>query len=71
MKKKKNPIDVTKLIKIIDPIVQSIILIAFFWLIDLKGTKYHYAILMVLRWQFISSIGHVFLRFQKKLKYDS
>ena len=70
MKRKKNPIDVTKIIKSIDPIFQSILLIAFFWLIDLKGTKYHYAILWLVRFQLVSSVVHIFLKFHRKLKYE-
>ncbi len=70
MARKKNPVEFTKIIKTIDPLLQSIILVCLFWFFDQKGHKEHTYMKLIMYLQFISSIYNFFIRFSKKLKTE-
>ncbi len=70
MSRKKEPIDYTRIIKIADPAIQTILIIFAFYVFDRRGTKYHSAMLMLIRWQVLSFIANLFLKFSGKLKLE-
>ncbi|MBC7554367.1 MAG: hypothetical protein H7257_10355 [Taibaiella sp.] len=70
MAKKNEPIDYTKVIKIIDPVVQSILIIVAFYIFDRKGAVYHKVMLFLMKYQLMSAFAHFFLKFSGKLKAE-
>ena len=72
MARKKQSIDFVKIFKILDPVLQSVFLILYFFYTDtnVKGTKYHLIIMTLLRWQTVSALIQIFIKFHKKLKLE-
>lgn len=70
MARKKEPIDYVKIIKIIDPVIQTLLIILVFFIFDKKGTRYHQVMLYLIRFQLVSVVLNLFLKFSKKLVYE-
>jgi len=70
MTKKSNSADYTKGIKVIDPVIQSLLIVNLFWLFDKKGNIENILIKVILCTQLASFIVNFLLHFHKKLKIE-
>lgn len=70
MKRRRITIDWLKVVKAIDPVLQSILFVSYFFYIDKKGSRYRFILMLLIRFQVFSSIYHLFLRFSKKRKVE-
>ena len=68
--RKKEPIDYLKIGKIADPIIQTMLIIMAFYVFDKRGTRYHSAMISLIRWQVFSSVINLFLKFTPKYKLE-
>ncbi len=63
-------LDVVKAIKVIDPIIQSLFLVYFFYSLDQWSDTYRLIIFGLLGYQLLSFLVNFFLHFHKKLKTE-
>ncbi len=70
MTRRKNDIDIIKILKTVDPIIQTVFIIAYFFFLDRKGGFYQKYMILVLKYQMFSSILHLFIKYHKKLKIE-
>ena len=70
MAKKRDTPDYTKTIKIIDPVIQSLLIVNLFWLYDKKGNLENSLIQVILAYQIFSFGVNYFMKFSKKRKVE-
>lgn len=69
-KRNKEPLDFTKIIKVVDPLIQTFLIIVAVYFFDKKGKRYQLFQEWAVQWQLFSLIAHYFISFSGKKKVE-